>query len=153
MYRGQFEARRRCNRASSIAALPLAGRLSGVPCRNELPALDAATTSLAAVDTSLSAVLPQLPSCHQMHVPLIASRAADHPSKQREAQVSNASGSIGEAAAWTFRPLSIPLPVLTAGARGGSSEVEEQNGIDLDSTKLLLSEARAAILQVRAVLM
>jgi hypothetical protein len=121
--------------------------------RSELPAFDAARTSLAAVTTSLSAVLPQLSSCQQMHGPLIASRAADHPSKQREAQVSNASGSIGEAAAWSFRPLSLPLPVLTAGARGGSSEVEEQNGIDLESAKLLLSEARAAILQVRAVLM
>ena len=41
---------------------------------------------------------------------------------------------------------------LLAGMSVNASVVEQQNGIDLEEARLLLTEARAAILQVRAAL-
>jgi len=109
--------------------------------RSEVPALDAARASLATVVTSLSTVVPQVHFCRQQPASMRASLEANHTATNRGAVLSIAAS-----------PASLSRAIPLAGMSSKASTVEEQNGIDLEAARLLLTEARAAILQVRAAL-
>lgn len=109
--------------------------------RSEVPALNAARASLATVVTSLSTVLPQLQFCHQQPASMRAPLEVKQAVPKMETVASNAAS-----------PVSLSRVDLLAGMSGTASVVEQQNGIDLEAARLLLTAARAAILQVRAVL-
>lgn len=109
--------------------------------RSELPALAAARASLATVVTSLSTVLPQLQLCHQQPASMRSPVKVNQTVARIEAVPSDA--------AWS---VSLSRGDLLAGMSVKASVVEQQNGIDLEEARLLLTEARAAILQVRAAL-
>ena len=101
-----------------------------------MPALDAARESLATVVASLSMVVPRLQLCRQQPASMRVSLEANHTVAKMEAVLSTAASSV-----------SLSRADLLAGMA-----VEEQSGIDLEAARLLLTEARAAILQVRAAL-
>lgn len=109
--------------------------------RSEVPALNAARASLATVVSSLSTVLPQLQLCHQQPASMRATLEVNQTVTKMEAVPSHATS-----------PVSLSRGDLLAGMSGKASVVEQQNGIDLEAARLLLTEARAAILQVRTAL-
>ena len=109
--------------------------------RSEVPALNTARASLATVVTSLSTVLPQLQLCHQQPASMRAPLEVNQTVMKMEAVPSRAAS-----------PILLSRADLLAGISGKASVVEQQNGIDLEAARLLLTEARAAILQVRAAL-
>merc|ERR1711957_328950 len=109
--------------------------------RSEVPALNAARASLATVVSSLSTVLPQLQLCHQQPASMRAPLKVNLTAAKIEAVPSHA--------AWS---VSLSQGNFLAGMSVKTSVVDQQNGIDLEEARLLLTEARAAILQVRAAL-
>jgi len=109
--------------------------------QSELPALNAARASLATVVSSLSTVLPQLQFCHQQPASMRAPLKVNQTAAKIEAVPSHA--------AWS---VSLSQGDFLAGMSVKASVVDQQNGIDMEEARLLLTGARAAILQVRAAL-
>lgn len=119
---------------------------------SELPALDAAMASLAAVTSSLSGARPKLAGCHRDTGFAHGLFAA--PSWPQGHDLRNVSSPMREA---HQRPvLSAIRSRLASGARttgDATATVETHGGIELESAMLLLKEARASILEVREALM
>ena len=113
--------------------------------RSELPALDAATASLAATASELADTLPLLGLCRAETLPASSKRIA-HPNNARQA-TRNFTANVGiSVASQSDRTIESGTTAFDAGL------VDAQNGLDVDALDLLLNEARASIIGVRKVL-
>ena len=121
-----------CNKASKsadardkyfLSRVGEAGVCPSTQLRSELPAFEAAKSSLAATTSELVDVLPALAACAEAGAALVAQ--GQHIRKQKSAVQLQSSGS-------------------------SPDEVAAQNGFDAAEAKLLLDAARDAIIQTHS---
>merc|ERR1712119_266077 len=99
--------------------------------RSELPAFEAAKSALAATTSELVDVLPALATCSASGAELLQHRGVPPPLGNQ------------------LRSVQTSVARRSETGSGSVDDVEEQNGVDASSVKLLLEAARGAILLTR----